>query len=97
MFGEVKTKDSTQPTKSNGDDKQPLDAKKGNPQFAKGEGDATKKETPKTNVPKSDIKNKEEKTQDGKESEDDEKDEKSEPKSDSKPEVKKIDLKTKKS
>lgn len=105
MFGEVKTKDSTPGTKAQGDkaqgdkaqgdNKQPLDTKKGNPQFTKGEGDASKKEIAKTNTPKGDIKNKEEKSHDEEES--DEKKEKSETKSDSKPEVKKIDLKTKKS
>jgi hypothetical protein len=101
MFGEVKTKDNSQTAQSKGDDKQPLDAKKGNPQFTKGEGDSTKKETPKTNVSKDNIKNKEEKTQDDKENgketeEKKEKEEKSESNSGSKPEVKKIDLKTKK-
>lgn len=91
MFGEVKTKENPKPNKPDS-----LEASKEKGAFGKGEGDGEKKplpgkedeekkETPKTNASKGDIKNKEE----GKEDEEKEDDKE-------KPEVKKIDLKTKK-
>ena len=89
MFGEVKTAD-TPGGKESGDKKSPLDAKKANPVFTKGESDATKKELPKTNASKGDIKDKEE-HEAGESKEKEKGEEKKE-----KPEVKKIDLKTKK-
>jgi hypothetical protein len=82
IFGEVKTSD-TPGTKEGEDKKAPLDVKQSKPGFQKGEGDETKKETPKTNAPKVDIKDKDE-------------DKKEVKKDNEKPEVKKIDLKTKK-
>jgi len=105
MFGEAKpAKTGEAPEK---DEKKPsLDAKKDNPSFTKGEGDAPKKELPKTNSPKDNIKNKEEheagesKEKEEKEeheaSETPEEEKKEEESKEDKPEVKKIDLKTKK-
>lgn len=88
MFGEAKpAKDGDAKT----DEKKPnLDAKKDTGSFTKGEGDKQKSNLPKTNAPKKDIKDKEE----GKEN--DEKDEEDKEEKKDKPEVKKIDLKTKK-
>jgi hypothetical protein len=96
MFGEVKTADTKGSVKVAGDEKKPsFDAKKDKESFQKGEGDAEKKELSKTKAPKEDIKNKEgEKKEEPEEKE--EKEEKPEEKSKEEPEVKKIDLKTKK-
>jgi len=93
MFGEVKTAENPNPKEQgsmDGEKKPSLDAKKEQGSFQKGEGDSEKKELPKkeepkTNLQKGDIKNKEEK-EEGEEKEEDKE----------KPEVKKIDLKTKK-
>jgi len=93
MYGEVKTADTKREKKESeekGEKKPNLDTKKDKSSFQPGEGEAPKKELPKTNDKKEDIKNKEDKKEDKKDSE--EKKEKSE----EKPEVKKIDLKTKK-
>lgn len=80
LFGEVKTIDTEKTDK-----KDNLDSKKNNPSFKSGEGDAIKKETNKTFNKEDDIKDKEsdEQTSDDESSKE-------------KPEVKKIDLKTKK-
>jgi len=94
IYGEVKTADNENTPKKPGipEKGSSLDAKKDKPSFQPGEGEAEKKELPKTNVPKGDIKDKKE----GEEKEEKE-EEKEEPKEGGeKPEVKKIDLKTKK-
>lgn len=100
MFGEAKPAKTGEAPET--DEKKPsLDPKKDTPSFTKGEADAPKKELPKTNDTKDNIKNKEEheagesKEKEEKEEEKEEKEEKEESKEE-KPEVKKIDLKTKK-
>jgi len=95
MYGEVKTADNEGTPKKPGvpEKGSNLDSKKDKPSFQPGEGEAEKKELPKTKAPKEDIKNKEE----GEEKEEPkEKEEPEEKESGEKPEVKKIDLKTKK-
>jgi len=93
MFGEIRTADNDKkvPSANVGektkDDKVPLDAKKGNPNFGKDEGkDKTKPTDSKTNGEKDDINNKET----------DDKKPEVKVADNKKPEVKKIDLKTKK-
>ena len=92
IFGEVKTADTKADNK---EDKPSLDSKKDKASFQPGEGEKEKKELPKTFGKKEDIKNK------GKENSEEEEDseektEKTEKVEKEKPEVKKIDLKTKK-
>ena len=105
MFGEVKTADtgvsSTKPGEKTSDGKAPLDAKQGNPNFGKDEGN--KPTASKTNSDKGDIKNnnfaKKDETEekDGEEKEDNAEKSSAKPTvGEKKPEVKKIDLKTKK-
>jgi hypothetical protein len=106
MYGEVKTADTKDVNKQKGEGKPSLDPKKDTHSFTKGEGDQDKKpldkkpldkkegESTKTNTSDNNIKDKESGKKEKETEEDDEKDEKSSSKE--KPEVKKIDLKTKK-
>ena len=86
-FGNSQSSDNTDndgdvDDKSKKDDKSNLDPKKDSPSFKKGEGDEKKKESPKTFTSNDNIKNT--------------KDDKKETLKKENPEVKKIDLKTKK-